>query len=59
LLVLDRDGEVREAKLDDPEASRVVSARQLLAALRGCGPLSLPPERYLLWQKLSMRVGAS
>jgi hypothetical protein len=57
-LVLDRDGEVREARVDDAEASKSVTTRQLLAALRGCGPLPLPPERYLLWQRLNMRVGA-
>jgi hypothetical protein len=56
-LVLDRDGALREARLDDPAASPAVAA-QLLAVLRGCGPLPLPPERYLLWQRLSMRVGA-
>jgi hypothetical protein len=57
-LVLDRDGSVREATLDAAEFRETVSALQLLDVIRGCGKLPLPPERYLLWQRLTVRVGA-
>ena len=40
-------------------ANETVGARRLLDAIRACGPLSLPPQRYLLWQRLNMRVGVS
>ena len=30
----------------------------VLDVVRGCGPLALPPERYLVWQKLTLQVGA-
>ena len=58
-LVLNRDGSVREAKLGDAGAHETVSPERLLDAIRACGPLSLPPQRYLLWQRLNMRVGVS
>jgi hypothetical protein len=58
-LVLNRDGSVREATLGGADAHEAVSPERLLDAIRACGPLSLPPERYLLWQRLNMRVGVS
>jgi hypothetical protein len=58
-LVLDRDGVIRDVTLDDAEASQTIPADRLLQSLRNCGPLPLPPERYLLWRRLSLRVGGS
>ena len=55
-LALDRDGTVREAALADPAPSGISAAR-VLDVMRGCGPLALPPERYLVWQRLTLRVG--
>ncbi len=55
-LVLDRDGTVQQAVLAD--ASGGASAKGVLDMVRGCGPLPLPPERYLVWQKLTLQVGA-
>jgi hypothetical protein len=57
-LVLDRDGAVREATIADPVIGDAVAAKRVLDMVRGCGALTLPPERYLVWQKLTLRVGA-
>jgi hypothetical protein len=57
-LVLDRDGAVREATIADPAIGGAVAAERVLDMVRGCGALTLPPERYLVWQKLTLRVGA-
>jgi hypothetical protein len=58
-LVLDRDGSIRDAKLADAELRSAVPAKRLADAIRACGPLPLPPERYLLWQNLTMQVGGA
>lgn len=62
ILALDRDGAVREAKpADEERAARepayAAQARAAAAALRSCGALALPPEKYRAWQRLVLRVG--
>jgi hypothetical protein len=56
-LVLGRDGSVRDAKIADADLGKAVPAAQMRETIRACGPLPLPPERYLLWQNFTMQVG--
>ena len=56
-LTLDRDGSIRDTKLADADIGKPVPAKRLAERIRACGPLPLPPERYLLWQSFSMQVG--
>jgi len=58
-LALGRDGSIRDAKVGDGTIRKMLPAKRLADAIRACGPLSLPSERYLLWQTLTLRVGGN